>query len=46
MRWTQIVENMIADGIDEFTELGPGTVWQGLITKVSREAKAESKSTL
>ncbi len=46
VRWTQIVENMIADGIDEFTELGPGTVLQGLITKVSREAKAESKSTL
>ena len=46
VRWTQIVENMIADGIDEFTELGPGTVVQGLITKVSREAKAESKSTL
>lgn len=46
VRWTQIVENMVADGFDEFTEVGPGTVLQGLVSKVSREVKAESKSTL
>lgn len=46
VRWTQIVEKMLADGVTEFTEVGPGTVLQGLVTKVSREVKAESKSTL
>lgn len=35
VRWTQTVVNMIADGADEFTELGPGSVLQGLIKKVN-----------
>jgi [acyl-carrier-protein] S-malonyltransferase len=34
VRWTQIVKNMLADGARNFTELGPGSVLQGLITKV------------
>ena len=46
VRWTQIVEKMIADGVTEFTEVGPGNVLQGLVSKVSREVSAESKSTL
>ncbi len=46
VRWTQIVQNMIADGADDFTELGPGAVLQGLIKKVSREVACESKQTL
>ena len=46
VRWTQIVENMIADGVTEFTEVGPGNVLQGLVSKVSRDVHAESKSTL
>ena len=46
VRWTYIVKNMLADGVTEFTELGPGTVLQGLIKKVNPEATVESKSTL
>lgn len=46
VRWTQIVRRMLADGVDAFTELGPGTVLQGLIRKVSTEVAVESKSTL
>lgn len=42
VRWTQIVEHMVADGISDFTELGPGTVLQGLVGKVSSDAKVES----
>lgn len=46
VRWTQIVQNMIADGATEFTELGPGAVLSGLIKKVNREVTTESKQTL
>ena len=46
VRWTQIVQNMIADGAPSFTELGPGTVLQGLIKKVDRSAVATSKQSL
>jgi [acyl-carrier-protein] S-malonyltransferase len=34
VRWTQTVKNMIADGGNDFTEVGPGSVLQGLIKKV------------
>lgn len=46
VRWTQIARNMITDGMTEFTELGPGTVLQGLIKKVSTEVVVESKATM
>ena len=46
VRWTYIVENMLADGADSFMELGPGAVLQGLIKKVSRDVEATSKATL
>ncbi|MCX6223993.1 MAG: ACP S-malonyltransferase, partial [Bacteroidia bacterium] len=36
VRWTQTVQNMIADGATLFTEVGPGTVLQGLLKKVDR----------
>ena len=38
VRWTQSVKNMLADGATEFTELGPGTVLQGLVKRISGAA--------
>ncbi|GAB4036771.1 ACP S-malonyltransferase [Spirosoma jeollabukense] len=35
VRWTQSVEQMVADGATEFYECGPGKVLQGLIKKIS-----------
>ncbi len=36
VRWTQSVKNMLRDGAEEFIELGPGAVLQGLIRRISR----------
>ncbi len=46
VRWTQISQNMVADGLTTFTELGPGAVLQGLIKKASADVTIESKATL
>lgn len=46
VRWTQTVENMLADGATHFTEIGPGKVLQGLIKKIDRNAEAVSISSL
>jgi len=35
VKWTQSVQNMVADGAVEFIEIGPGSVLQGLVTKIS-----------
>lgn len=37
VKWTQSVQNMIADGATEFTEVGPGNVLQGLVKKINKE---------
>ncbi|MCF0190172.1 MAG: ACP S-malonyltransferase [Marinilabiliaceae bacterium] len=46
VRWTQTVNQMIADGVDSFTEVGPGAVLQGLIKKTNRTVETSGVSTL
>ena len=40
VRWTQCVQNMIADGADDFTECGPGKALQGMIARISKDVSA------
>ena len=42
VKWTQSVQNMIADGATEFVEVGPGKVLQGLVKKIDRKAEVSS----
>ncbi len=39
VKWTQSVQNMVADGGTQFVECGPGKVLQGLVKKIHREAE-------
>ena len=45
VRWTQTIEQMLADGATQFMEVGPGKVLQGLIKKVNKEVEALSTET-
>jgi [acyl-carrier-protein] S-malonyltransferase len=39
VRWTQSVQQMVADGATSFVECGPGKVLQGLVKKISRDSE-------
>jgi len=39
VRWTQMVQNMVADGATMFIEVGPGSVLQGLVKKIAPEVE-------
>ncbi|MDR0794706.1 MAG: ACP S-malonyltransferase [Tannerella sp.] len=43
VRWTQSIQNMIADGATHFIELGPGSVLQGLIRKINGNVQLEGR---
>ena len=43
VKWTQSVQNMIADGATEFIELGPGSVLQGLVSKIDKSVSVSGK---
>jgi [acyl-carrier-protein] S-malonyltransferase len=42
VRWTQTVKHMLEDGATSFTEVGPGSVLQGLVKKVDRQIPTSS----
>lgn len=44
VRWTQIMQNMLNDGMTSYTEVGPGKVLQGLMKKIDRRFPTESAS--
>lgn len=45
VRWQQSVEDMIADGVDTFVEIGPGHTLAGFMRKINRDVKVYNVST-
>ena len=45
VRWQQSVENMIADGVDTFVEIGPGKTLAGFMRKINRDVKVYNVGT-
>ena len=46
VRWTQTIQNMIANGLTEIVEVGPGAVLQGLMRKINRDITATAAQSL
>ena len=44
VKWTQSVQQMIADGATSFTEVGPGKVLVGLVNKINKDVETISAS--
>jgi [acyl-carrier-protein] S-malonyltransferase len=44
VKWTQLVQAMIADGATKFTEVGPGKVLQGLVQKIDKSVEVGGAS--
>jgi len=44
VRWTQTMKNMIANGMSQYIEVGPGQVLQGLLKKIDRKLETSSAS--
>jgi len=44
VKWTQSVQQMVADGASRFVEVGPGKVLQGLVRKIEGNAETSSAS--
>ena len=43
VKWTQIIQNMVANGLTEVVELGPGAVLQGLVKKIAPNVATSGK---
>ena len=46
VRWTQTIQNMIANGLTEIVEVGPGAVLQGLMRKINRDIAASAAQSI
>lgn len=46
VRWQQSVERMIADGVEEFVEIGPGKTLSGFMRKINRNVSVSNIDTM
>ncbi len=46
VRWQQSVERMIADGVEEFVEIGPGKTLSGFMRKINRDVNVSNIDTM